>query len=185
MRRLSLATDAAAPAAWRSSPPCNAPRRASADLVAERCDASFHAQAARVRFSANPDISNVSATKFSSILKHQPFASLPQLIRVANSFPNGGMRTGWQFESSFEGVRVRSRPPLRSQCNAVARHQTLDKFRVQFRDCRIPDQQHVLCISHRMVRKIEAPRHDNLVRDNKLIVHEVVWLRLILTIKGD
>jgi hypothetical protein len=30
----------AAPAAWRSSPPCAAPRRASADLVAERCDAA-------------------------------------------------------------------------------------------------------------------------------------------------
>jgi hypothetical protein len=36
-----------------------------------------------------------------------------------------------------------------------------------------------------MVGQIEASRHDNLVRDDKLIVHEVVWLRLILTIKGD
>jgi hypothetical protein len=35
------ATDAAAPAAWRSSPPTAAPRRASADLVAERCDAAI------------------------------------------------------------------------------------------------------------------------------------------------
>jgi hypothetical protein len=32
---------AAAPAAWRSSPPCAAPRRASADLVTERCDAAI------------------------------------------------------------------------------------------------------------------------------------------------
>ena len=39
--RLSAATDAAAPAAWRSSPPSAAPRRASADLVAERCDAAI------------------------------------------------------------------------------------------------------------------------------------------------
>ena len=39
--RLSAATDAAAPAAWRSSPPTAAPRRASADLVAERCDAAI------------------------------------------------------------------------------------------------------------------------------------------------
>jgi hypothetical protein len=39
--RLSAAADAAAPAAWRSSPPCAAPRRASADLVAERCDAAI------------------------------------------------------------------------------------------------------------------------------------------------
>ena len=31
----------AAPAAWRSSPPSAAPRRASADLVAERCDAAI------------------------------------------------------------------------------------------------------------------------------------------------
>jgi len=37
---LSGATDAAAPAAWRSSPSSAAPCRASADLVAERCDAA-------------------------------------------------------------------------------------------------------------------------------------------------
>ena len=39
--RSSAATSAAAPAAWRSSPPSAAPRRASADLVAERCDAAI------------------------------------------------------------------------------------------------------------------------------------------------
>ena len=39
--RLSAAAEAAAPAAWRSSPPSAAPRRASADLVAERCDAAI------------------------------------------------------------------------------------------------------------------------------------------------
>ena len=39
--RLSAAAHAAAPAAWRSSPPSAAPRRASADLVAERCDAAI------------------------------------------------------------------------------------------------------------------------------------------------
>src|ERR1700722_1447115 len=39
--RLSAATSAAAPAAWRSSPPSAAPRHASADLVAERCDAAI------------------------------------------------------------------------------------------------------------------------------------------------
>ena len=39
--RVSAGTSAAVPAAWRSSPPCNAPRRASADLVAERCDAAI------------------------------------------------------------------------------------------------------------------------------------------------
>ena len=39
--RLSAAAHAAAPAAWRSSPSTAAPRRASADLVAERCDAAI------------------------------------------------------------------------------------------------------------------------------------------------
>ena len=38
---LAGATSAAAPAAWRSSPSSAAPRRASADLVAERCDAAI------------------------------------------------------------------------------------------------------------------------------------------------
>jgi hypothetical protein len=59
---------------------------------------------------------------------------------------------------------------------AVARHQTLDKSRIQIRDCRIPDEQHVLRIAHGMIRKIKASRNDNLVRDDKLIVHEVVRL---------
>ena len=75
--------------------------------------------------------------------------------------------------------------PLRGRCDTIARHQTLDKSRIQFRDCRIPDEQHVLCIAHGMIRKIKASRDDNLVRDDKLIVHEVVWLRLILPVKGD
>ena len=39
--RSSAATSAAATAAWRSSPPSAAPRRASADLVAERRDAAI------------------------------------------------------------------------------------------------------------------------------------------------
>jgi hypothetical protein len=39
--RLSAAAHAAAPAAWRSSPSSAAPRRASADLVAKRCDAAI------------------------------------------------------------------------------------------------------------------------------------------------
>ena len=39
--RLSAAAHAAAPATLRSSPPTAAPRRASADLVAERCDAAI------------------------------------------------------------------------------------------------------------------------------------------------
>jgi hypothetical protein len=74
-----------------------------------------------------------------------------------------------------------SRPWLRGRCDAVAGHHTLDKFRIQ----RIPDEQHVLCIAHGMIRKIKTSRDDNLVRDDKLIVHKVVWLRLILPVKGD
>ena len=61
-----------------------------------------------------------------------------------------------------------SRPWLHGRCDAVARHQTLDKFRIQLRDCRIPDKQHVLRIAHGMIRKIKASRNDNLVRDDKL-----------------
>ena len=40
---------AAAPAAWRSSPPTAAPRRTSADLVAERCDEAIRPESGEKR----------------------------------------------------------------------------------------------------------------------------------------
>ena len=67
----------------------------------------------------------------------------------------------------------------------VARHQTLNISRVYFGERLIPHEQHIFRIAHGMIGQIEAPCHNSIVRDDKLIVHEVVWLRLILTIKGD